>query len=152
MARPSKFTQKLADEICDQLAGGKTLIDICRSDDLPPLGTVRSWLWKNSFPEFSEAYARAREAQMDAWADEILSISDDGSNDWMERKFGDDEQSTWVINGEHVQRSRLRLDTRKFLMSKIKPQQYGDKVAVVGGDGGPVQYQEIERRVVKAGN
>lgn len=63
---------------------------------------------------------------MEAWADEITEISDDGTNDWMTIKRGGDEVD--VPNNEVLQRSRLRVDTRKWLMSKIAPKKYGEKI------------------------
>jgi hypothetical protein len=89
---------------------------------------------------FSERYARAREIQALTIADELLDIADDGRNDWMQRG-GDDERGGWELNGEHIQRSRVRIDTRKWMLSKMLPKSYGDKaeVAVVGANGGPVQ-------------
>jgi hypothetical protein len=78
---------------------------------------------------------------MEAWADEIVDICDDASNDWMERNNGDDKESSWVLNGEHVQRSRLRIDTRKWLLSKLKPEKYGDKLQHGGDPGNPIQHQ-----------
>lgn len=78
---------------------------------------------------------------LEHWSDEVIDISDDGSNDWMERNHGEDKQSTWTINGEHVQRSRLRVDTRKWLLSKLKPERYGDRVEHSGPQGGPIQHQ-----------
>lgn len=59
-------------------------------------------------------------------SEEILDISDDGSNDWMEVNYG--EHTAWKTNGEALQRSRLRVDTRKWLMAKMKPKVYGDKL------------------------
>lgn len=83
-------------------------------------------------------------------ADETLEICDDGSNDWLERQ-GEDEKRTYVLNGEHVQRSRLRVDTRKWLLSKALPKIYGDKITTEhsGPDGGPIEVSdtEIARRI-----
>lgn len=59
-------------------------------------------------------------------AEDIMDISDDGSNDWMERNYGDKVE--WITNGEALQRSRLRVDTRKWLMSKLAAKKYGDKL------------------------
>ena len=75
-----------------------------------------------------------------AIADELLEIADDGRNDWMQRR-GNDERGGCELNGEHIQRSRVRIDTRKWLLSKMLPKVYGDKseVAVTGADRGPVQ-------------
>jgi hypothetical protein len=74
-------------------------------------------------------------------ADEILDIADDGSNDYMAitRK---DESEAWQLNGEHIQRSRLRVDTRKWLMAKMKPKVYGDKLDVVS-DGAKLEAGQI---------
>ena len=59
-------------------------------------------------------------------ADELLEIADDGSNDWMKRQHGADQ--SYAANGEHIQRSRLRLDARKWLLSKALLKIYGDKL------------------------
>lgn len=147
--RPSKFTQKVADDICNRLAAGESLRGICKSDDLPEAGTVFRWLscGDEAFTAFREQYARAREIQADALVDEILEISDDGSNDWMERNNADGENTGWQLNGEHVQRSRLRVDSRKWFASKVAPKRYGDKVQqeISGPNGGPVAIETAVR-------
>lgn len=74
---------------------------------------------------FAAHYARARELQIEAMADELIEISDDGTNDWMTIQRGGQEVE--VPNQEVLQRSRLRVDTRKWLMSKIMPKKYADK-------------------------
>jgi hypothetical protein len=87
---------------------------------------------------FSQRYARARELQAHSIADELLEIADDGRNDWMQRLGKGDDDPGWGLNGEHIQRSRVRIDTRKWMLSKMLPKSYGDKteVAVVGANGG----------------
>lgn len=60
-------------------------------------------------------------------ADELLDIADDGSNDWMEREGGADGQAGYAVNGEVLARSRLRVDTRKWIVCKMLPKVYGDK-------------------------
>jgi hypothetical protein len=87
-----------------------------------------------------EKSTHTREEQYLAIADELLEIADDGRNDWMQRT-GNDERGGWELNGEHIQRSRVRIDTRKWLLSKMLPKVCGDKteVAVTGADRGPVQ-------------
>lgn len=141
--RPSGYNQEIVDKICSRIAEGRSLRSICRDDeDIPVESAVYAWLAKHD--EFKEKYARAREAQMDVMAEEILEIADDGSNDWMERNQGDN--TAWVQNGEAMQRSRLRVDSRKWLMSKLAPKKYGDKLtAEVGGHGGgPIETREVE--------
>jgi hypothetical protein len=60
--------------------------------------------------------------------DELLEIADDGRNDWGEKRNDKGEVTGWTVNGEHIQRSRARIDTRKWLMGKCVPKKYGDKV------------------------
>ena len=77
---------------------------------------------------FFAQYARARDVGLDAMADELFDIADDGTNDWMER---DGEGNPgYAVNGENVSRSRLRVDTRKWYLSKLAPKRYGEKLEV----------------------
>jgi len=91
---------------------------------MPCAATVFSWMRK--YPEFMKQYARAKEESADAMAEEMLDIADDGTNDWMERS--EQRGGGYEVNGEHIQRSRVRIDTRKWLASKLKPKKYGEKV------------------------
>jgi hypothetical protein len=132
--RPSAFTQALADLICERLAAGESLRRICIDDNMPDKATVIRW--KNSRDDFRDQYARAREDQAELYADDIIDIADDGSNDWMIRELGDGRTEA-QIQHEHVTRSRLRIDSRKWMLSKLKPGTYGDKIqhANAAGDG-----------------
>jgi len=122
--------------ICEHIADGKSLREICRAEGMPSKTTVMRWLADSQ--EFRDQYARAREAQADHFADEILEIADDATNDWMTRKVG--EETTTVADHEHISRSRLRVDARKWLMSKMAPKKYGDKLdmELSGKDGAPI--------------
>lgn len=133
VGRPSTYSEDITSAICARLAEGESLRSICRDDDMPVLSTV--FLWLSKHPEFSAQYARAREAQADALFEDILEIADDARNDWM-RISGDDDEG-YRLNGEHVQRSRLRVDARKWMAGKLRPKAYGDKAVVEGpGEGG----------------
>lgn len=124
--RPSDYTQEIADKICAQLATGDSLRTVCKADEMPSVVTVFSWFRK--YPEFLNQYARAKEESADALSDEILDIADDGSNDWMEVHKGG--YTATLVDQEAVQRSKLRVETRKWIASKLKPKKYGDKVDV----------------------
>lgn len=125
--RPSKFTQAVALEICNRIAQGESLIQICRnSEHLPCKTTIINWLLCGKYKDFVVQYTQAREAQMEHYSDEILEIADDGQNDWMERESKNGETFE-VENHEVLNRSRLRVDARKWLMSKLAPKKYGDK-------------------------
>ena len=148
MGRPSDFTQQMADAICAELADGRSLRDICSSTEMPDKATVFRWLAKDA--QFRDQYARAREAQAEHWADEILEIADDGSNDTYE-----DDNGNTRTDQEVVARSRLRVDSRKWLMSKLAPKKYGDKVENLhtGLGGGAIEHvHRIERVIVDPKN
>lgn len=139
--RPSIYSPDLAAAICAELADGRSLRSVCRDESMPNKATVFRWLAENK--EFCDQYARAKEEAADALVDDILEIADDGRNDWMERA-GDDAGVAWVLNGEHVQRTKVRIDARKWIAAKLKPKKYGDKVQqeVSGPNGGPVQVEQ----------
>lgn len=128
--RPTAYTEAIAKEICQRLAEGETLSQICRSEHMPARPTVILWVLDDR-EGFSDRYARARDLLLEYWADETIDIADDGSNDWMRRESKDGNEAL-VFNSEHSQRSRLRVDTRKWLLSKLKPERYGDKLELGG--------------------
>jgi hypothetical protein len=143
MGRPSGYTQAIADRICNRLAEGESLRKICLSDDMPATSSVCKWLTEH--PDFAEQYTRAREAQADKMAEEILQIADDGMNDTYV-----DADGKVLVDQDVIARSRLRVDARKWLASKMAPKKYGDKVQaeLSGVDGGPIE-QSIAVSFVK---
>jgi hypothetical protein len=112
--RPSDYSQETVDLICLRLAEGDSLRKICRDEDMPSVGTVCRWLTKNT--EFQEQYARAREAQGDTLFDECLDIADQY------------DKASDKLDPDHIQRAKLRIDTRKWMAGKLRPKKYGDKV------------------------
>ncbi|MGP2520470.1 DNA packaging protein [Pantoea ananatis] len=124
--RPSDYTEELAETICLRLAEGESLRSVCRDDGMPCKKTVLRWI--SRMPEFRAQYVRAKEEGAEAIAEEMFDIADDGTNDWMEKLDKDGEAVGYQLNGEHVQRSKLRIDTRKWYLSKIMPKKYGDRI------------------------
>lgn len=127
--RPSIYTPEIADEICTRLANGESLRAICgsdRDDFMPALGTVMRWVVENQ--AFREQYEEARRIQAETMADEIVAIADG-------RDLGTEEKVALSA------RDRLRVDSRKWVASKLLPKKYGDKIETTlqGPDGGPVQ-------------
>lgn len=147
--RPTIFTPELALEICSKLAEGISLREICRAEDMPNASTVHAWVL-NDVNGFSKQYETARSIQAENLFDEILDIADDGTNDWTTRQNYDGSTSE-ALNAEHVQRSRLRIDARKWYLSKVLPKKYGDKVSaeVTGADGAPLIPAAIQIIAVK---
>jgi len=140
MARPSSFTQKVADAICEGIAEGRSLRDICDEPGMPNKATVFRWLADDTFSLFRDQYTRAREAQADVLFDEILQIADDGTRDTYTDKDGNERTDQDVIA-----RSRLRVDARKWMAGKLRPKVYGDKLEL----GGSVSFS-IADQIKKA--
>jgi hypothetical protein len=133
--RPSSYTFEVSEEICHQMAGGKGLRQICSQENMPDRHTVLRWLDANE--GFRARYARAREALMDWYGEEILRIAFDDSGDLI-------IDGDRVMSGHHVvQRARLKVDTVKWVMAKLHPGRYGDRVAVEA-DSGPITISWIE--------
>jgi hypothetical protein len=151
--RPSDYTQEIASRICEELAKGKSLRSVCKGEEMPCMSTVFNWL--RAFPEFLEQYTRAKDESADALVDEMLDIADEATNDWMEQH--DKDNVGYRLNGEAINRSRLRVDTRKWIAAKLKPKKYGERVQaeLTGADGGPIQTAdmtevELARRIAFA--
>jgi hypothetical protein len=123
VATPLPFDQAIADEICERLSQGQSLRSICgaeRDDFIPGQTTVFRWLSEND--DFAKQYARAREAQAEAYADEIIAIAD-APNATTNKLTGEAEL-------RDPARDRLRVEARKWIASKLLPKKYGDRVEV----------------------
>lgn len=128
IGRPSGYSQELAIEICEWISQGKSLKKYCESHPVTPSMVYR---WLLNFEEFREIYTRAREDQADSLADEIIDIADDSENDFIDAGIGEKDDGTPIakmFNSEHVQRSKLRVEARKWIAAKLKPRKYGDNL------------------------
>ncbi len=122
VGRPTDYTPELALKICEAIATSTDSYEkICKSNpDFPHRSNMRLWRYRSS--DFRAMYAQAKADQAELLAEEIIEISDDGSADWIQDKDGNDK-----LDAEHVQRSRLRVDSRKWIACKLMPKVYGDK-------------------------
>lgn len=144
MARPTIYSDDIANTICEQIAEGRSLRSICLDEAMPAKSTVFAWLADLGRDDFRTKYVHAREAQADVLVDEMTDIADDGSNDWMEQKNSDGEVTGWKENGEALRRSALRISARQWIAEKLRPKKYGSKVALTDGEGGPLTVQIVK--------
>jgi hypothetical protein len=119
------FAPDLILTICLRTAEGESMRAICRDPEMPSRTRLQKELLENA--GFAAQYAVARELLYQGWADEILEISDDGTTDYI-TKVGRNGHEYEAVDQEHIQRSRLRVDSRKWMLSKLLPKQFGDKV------------------------
>jgi len=127
MAANTEYNKEKAEQICELIETTTLgLKSICSMEGMPDRATFYRWLKEDK--ELCDRYTRAKENQMDLMADEILDIADDGSNDLMTIVRG--EESYEQENKEITNRSKLRVEARKWLMSKLAPKKYGDKLDI----------------------
>lgn len=127
--RPTKYSEALMNEICETIASSsKGTKKLCEENShWPCQDTLFTWLKK--YPKFSEQYAQAKIGQIELLVDEIIEISDDASQDKYMNELG-----ALVPNPSAIHRARLKVDTRKWLASKLVPKVYGNKVDIEGSN------------------
>ena len=143
---PHAYDMSIADEVLDGIAAGGSLREVCGKPGLPSVTTFMRWLADERNENLRERYARARELQAEYMAEDILAIADEKCIMVRADKHGsqdDDGQGNTevVFDSTAVQRNRLRVDARKWLLSKLAPKKYGDKVTQehTGANGGAIQ-------------
>lgn len=128
--RPTKYTKPLAAKICARLAAGESMRNVSRDTKMPSMQTLFTWL--RVHPEFLEQYEKAKEESADALAEDALDIADNQVEQPLvvNGKPVKDKNGKIVMVRDQVSinHARLRVDTRKWFASKLKPKKYGDKI------------------------
>ena len=119
----TNYTRQIADTICTRMSEGESLRAICRDPGMPSEGTVRGWAVRD-VEGFAERYRAARQMLLEYWSDEIVAIADDGELDPRDRQ--------------------IRTGVRQWLMSKLAPRRYGDKLQLAGDPESPLQIMHRE--------
>lgn len=143
MGRPSKYSDVIADAICDEIAIGRSLLSITAESDFPSERTVYRWLESNE--AFRQKYTRAREFQAEHYAAQIVELADTPveARKIVIKADGSEE----ITIGDAVERTKVQIDARKWYAARLNPKKYGDKVQteLTGRDGGAIQS---EHRIV----
>lgn len=132
--RPSKQTPDREDALLELIADGMSLVKACKEVDV---GISSVFRWLEADPVFRDKYAKAKEAQAEKFADEIVAIADETE---VSSVVTPDGEVNLKLDATAVARNRLRVDARKWVASKLLPKKYGDKIQqeLTGADGGPV--------------
>lgn len=132
----SQDRENLAKKVLEGMHGGLSCFKACQAAGVPHSTFIG---WVNVDPDLADRYTRAREDLIERMAQEVLELSDvdvglqpDGKRDWAA-----------------VQKHKLQVDTRKWLLSKLAPKKFGDKLELTGDPDRPLAIQKIERVVVK---
>jgi len=121
MAYSDKEIEEIFNHVCKEIEKGRALRNVLKDDNMPSTSTFYEWLDNNE--EKAKQYARATTVRADLIFDDILSIADENTNDTYVNENGVE-----VVNNDVIQRSRLRIDARKWVLSKLNPKKFGDKI------------------------
>ncbi|HGG2173365.1 TPA: DNA-binding protein [Escherichia coli] len=134
VGRPHGYTEEKALEICELVADGQSINKISKLPGMPNRSTILKWF--RDVPEFSTMYARAKDIGFEVLADEILDIADNEDN----------------VDKDKCRRSQLMIDTRKWLLAKLQPRKYGERVTqeIVGNkEESPVQIEVTKEEIAR---
>lgn len=106
--RPTMYSDDLAKEIFKKISLGRSVHKICQEDGMPSRQTFYRWL--GEYDDFSDNYRKALELRQDYHFDEMLEIADLVEEDNVK-----------------IQKAKLMIDTRKWVLSRMNPKKYGDK-------------------------
>jgi hypothetical protein len=126
-ARPTQYSYKLSEVICERITNGMSTSEVLRDPALPAWHVLAKW--RREHEDFNRRYTIARQSCCELWADEIIEISDDATNDYVTRMSARGQVQR-VFDRESFERSRLRADNRKWVVSKLMRHVYGDKSEV----------------------
>ncbi len=144
--------------VCSELKKGRSLESICREDGMPHVGTILTWV--DSDPQgVGQDYAHAREIGYRKLADEMIEIADK-THEWVTiqeldpdgKPLFDDKGEPRLkkvlmpLSSDVVAHKRLQVDTRKWMLSKMLPKVYGDRITNehTGADGGPIAIAAVD--------
>jgi hypothetical protein len=147
--RPSKYTPEIAKQMCEMLADGIPLREICRQDGFPAWQTVYDWMYRDDAlgekgVGLSRAIAHARDIGYDALAEDCLRIAD---NPMLSEKITLTEDpktgniNRSVIQFDDVNARKLQVETRLKLLAKFNPKKYGDRVQLSGDAENPLSHK-----------
>ena len=143
--------------ICEGLKAGRSLESICSAADMPHVATYLEWVAQD--PQLAQDYAHAREIGYALLADEIIQLSDK-THEWVtvqdldqdgRPRFNTDgtpilKQVLMPLNADVIAHKRVQIDTRKWMLSKMLPKIYGDKLTQehTGAGGGPIAIAAVD--------
>ncbi len=107
-----KYSEAIVDAVCERIASGDSLREICDEAGMPSKASFYFWLDDPTKTGLLDKYARARQRQADHWAQAILDVAHDAR----------------LKDPNELAHARVKIDAYKWTASKLKPKSYGDRV------------------------
>jgi len=139
IGRPSKYTPEIAQKMCEMLAEGIPLRQICRQEGFPEWRTVYDWMYKDEAlgergTGLSAAIAKAREIGQDAIAEQLWV-------DMLQEPERILSEGGGRIDPGYVQWQKAKAEIGLKLLAKWNPKRYGDRVALAGDADNPIKIE-----------
>jgi hypothetical protein len=131
--RPTIYSKELTDNICTLIAQGNSMRSICERKEMPEMQTI--WRWLREYKLFSEQYAKATIDRTESQLEELNNLGDTSID---EAKLADPKSANAI-----VQAYKLKADNMKWVMSKMKPKKYGDKLELGGDQDNPITIELV---------
>lgn len=135
-----RYSELLAARICEMVSQGQSLRIICKINGMPSRERIMSWVMfpnEEERPGFSQRFKDARQIGWMLMGEDILDIADDASKDRITKRILDPRTGTLktveVDNPNNITRAKLMVDTRKWMLQRLLPAVFGDKVEVKHG-------------------
>ncbi len=143
--RPTIFNDQIAELICQGIMEKSSLSEVCSKEGMPHRSTVFVWLASTNpmYKDFQDRYARAYEIKLQCLADDILNIADNPKNLGKIKDENGNEKTVY----EDVKRSALKVDSRKWILAKLKPKKYGDRVEPEKTEEPTASLQDIDNKL-----
>jgi hypothetical protein len=141
------YCAEVANQVLDELIRGRLLVDICAEPDMPSVSAVGQWI-RDDRDGFAERYRQAREAGCHVIAEQSLKIVDDRSNDWISWRR-EDGSTALMLDPERVPRAALRVKTRRWLLSKLLPRTFGERVDITARQDAGRDYESEVAEMMK---
>lgn len=141
-AGPIRYSDELGVRLCELIAGGASLRSVCMHNGMPRAPSI-ILDWRADHPTFDKHYTRAVQDRHEYWASEVLDIADTPE---IGQKITDSNQfGRTVVEGDMLEHRKLRIDSRRWLLSKLEPKKYGDRTQLEhsGPNGGPIETKEV---------
>lgn len=137
----SIFTQALFDKICNQIAEGKSLREICEQKNMPNRKTFRTWRMRTV--ELQQQYDLACLDREETYFEQIIAIADESRAGFKTTTKSNGDIET--VETDMTERAKIQIDARKWTLARMNRKKYGDHVTeeLTGPNGGPLQIERV---------
>jgi len=139
MAYTEKQKIELTNIICEQMSLGRSLRSVLRDKGTPHDTTFYKWINEDSGKLVQ--YVCACEKRADSIFEDMIDIADSQEGDIIKLEDGRE-----VTNHDVIQRAKLRVDTRKWILSKMQPKKYGDKLELESNNKNVIEYVNVSKQ------